>query len=102
MTDVGNRTDLMDPSRQAGEPPADQYGQGGRPTAVPQRRREIPNMLTERPSEPVQAGLPSGPGPGPSGLRRSDKTLTELQALVSESGDPQLAVLVGRIAGRRG
>lgn len=105
MTDTaGNRTDLLtpDPSRPPGDPTAGTYGQGvarqGASAGLPAAKR--PDVLgpTTRPGEPVTAGLPIGPGPTAIPLpSRNDKVLAELQALVMASGDPQLAILVGRL-----
>jgi hypothetical protein len=97
-----NRSDLMDTSRSPGQAPASQQGQA----AARQRQQqalppmERPSVLgpTRRPSEPVQAGLPVGPGPTAHSLPgRRDQAMARLQGLVADSRDPQLAVLVGRL-----
>lgn len=101
-----NRTDLMDTSRSPGQAPASQQGQAqarqhqaaAMPASAPMQRPPVLGP-TRRPNEPVQAGLPIGPGPASHSLPgRRDQAMGKLQALVAESRDPQLAVLVGRMA----
>lgn len=64
-----NRTDLNQPVRTG---PSQEYGERAalerqqQAMPLPQRRSVPPiNRPTERPNEPVTAGLPVGPGPGP-------------------------------------
>lgn len=63
---------------------------------VPAVQRPLPPSLTapsQRPNEPVQAGLPSGPGPGPEALGVMDGTeLTRetLRALLRRFPSPTL------------
>lgn len=95
-----NRTDMQLPAVVPGQ----QYGQA---TAQAQAQQQVPmattppgsmgafSRPTERPGEPVTAGLPSGPGPGPEvlgsgppgeGLRR---LLPVLELLASQpDADP--------------
>lgn len=107
-----NRSDLRQTVAPPDTPAPDEHGQKVRrerqmqalPPGPPPNRLAGPST---RPNEPVQAGLPIGPGPGASGvaaMSRSDRVLTRLQALVQVSGDPQLAAMVGRVqaARRRG
>ncbi len=110
MTDTyGNRTDLVgDPSRSPGQLPADAQGQKAakaeQQAALPAPRpAHVANITgpSTRPSEPVQAGLPIGPGPSGQGLpSRSAATLDTYKALLRRTRDPRLAVLIGRMEGR--
>lgn len=58
--------------------------------------RSLPTPLTApsaRPNEPVQAGLPSGPGPGPEALgamNGAELTRATLQALIRRYPSPTL------------
>ena len=53
---------------------------------------------TRRPQEPVTAGLPIGPGPGPEVLtfRRGNPTGNTLRQLAAATGDPYLRELADR------
>lgn len=127
-----NRTDLNQPNRlpptaATGQP----YGQAkaqldaqqaiplqsgpSLPTPPPAAAPDVPYQLpqagdflrpTERPDEPVTAGVPVGPGPGPEALSiRDDQGLTDilgylpaLEILASQPGSSQqLRTLVRRI-----
>lgn len=60
------------------------------------------NRPTDRPLEPVQAGLPVGPGGSGIPLPdRNDKTMAQLDGLLRVSQDPALAVMVGRLKAAR-
>ncbi len=104
-----NRTDLLDSSRLPGEAPAGSQGQVARRAEVAQGMPRAPRtpvlgQKTSRPNEPVTAGLPIGAGPGVNALpARQDTLLDRYRSLLQASGDPVLAVLIGRIeeAGRR-
>ncbi len=105
MTDTGgNRTDLvMSPDKSPGAPSASTHGQAAakerQRAALPMARPPVLGP-SRRPSEPVTAGLPIGPGPGKRPLpRRTDTTLARLRALAADSGDERLAILVGRLGG---
>lgn len=52
---------------------------------------------TERPGEPVTAGLPSGPGPGPEalGLGQTPQTVGDLLGRIG-SYSPEVAALMAR------
>lgn len=75
-----NRSDLQMDYANAGASAA----AGGMPPAAPTRNAQFPEdtpMLTEptqRPSEPIAAGLPVGPGKGPEGM---DPRLEETRKL---------------------
>lgn len=58
------------------------------------------NALTGRPSEPVTAGLPLGPGPGPEMLRPIAQTSTRMffEQVSRLTGNPYLAELGRRVA----
>lgn len=104
-----NRTDLVgDPSRGAGNMPADTQGQkaakaeqqSALPMPRPAHMADITGPST-RPAEPVQAGLPMGPGPSGQGLpSRSAATLDTYRALLRRTRDPRLAILIGRMQER--
>lgn len=112
MSDISaNRTDLIgDPSRSPGQLPADAQGQATarseQQAALPAPRpAHVANITgpSTRPGEPVQAGLPIGPGPSGQGLpARGDSTMQTLRALLRRTKDPQLAILLGRMEQRRG
>jgi hypothetical protein len=56
----------------------------------PGRSLEAPS---ERPGEPLTAGMALGPGPGPEVLRPGDRATQSLRMLASFSDDPGLAEL---------
>ena len=104
-----NRTDLMDTSRLPGEAAAETQGEASRRAGVvsetPSPRPARPPVVrrSERPDEPVQAGLPIGPGPGRRAmpLSRSQMFFDDMQAILRRTKDPQLAILLGRMMERR-
>lgn len=51
---------------------------------------------TARPNEPLTAGLPTGPGPGPQGLRQAtgDPDLDQLRAIYRGNPSPALRELI--------
>lgn len=55
---------------------------------------------TTRPNEPIQAGLPMGPGPGPEAIRQSNHGQRHTQKLIQEAaqitGNPKLAEMARR------
>lgn len=53
---------------------------------------------TQRPSEPITAGMPMGAGPGPEALSTGDRTTRTLQLLADVTGDPRFAQLADRAA----
>lgn len=102
-----NRTDLMDSSRLPGEAAAGTQGEAtelaetvrGTPSPRPARLPVV--RKSERPDEPVTAGLPIGPGPSGAGLpSRGVSTVDIYRALVRRTRDPQLAILLGRMEER--
>lgn len=103
MSDISaNRTDLI--SRRPGDLPSDAHGEKAareaRASALPAGPVSRPPVLgaSGRPSEPVTAGLPIGAGPPARPLpSRRDTTVAQLQALARESGDPRVAILLGRL-----
>ncbi len=105
-----NRTDLVgDPSRGAGNMPADTQGQkaakaeqqSALPMPRPAHMADITGPST-RPAEPVQAGLPMGPGAGPVGVGAMSPETAALQRLrvaASMSSSPSLHRLLRRLGG---
>lgn len=51
------------------------------------------NRPTERPDEPLTAGLSQGPGPGPEVLSPGDRATRTLRLLADYSDDPGLSEL---------
>lgn len=103
-----NRTDLMDSSRLPGEAAAGTQGEAtelaetvrGTPSPRPARLPVV--RKSERPDEPVTAGLPIGPGPGPSGvaaLGEREVALARLRVAAARSSSPALHRLVRRLGG---
>jgi hypothetical protein len=101
-----NRSDLAAGPRQAAQPvraaPNQPYGARGAQEAA-QQTMPLPQVTpldapTERPAEPVTAGLPSGPGPGPEALGAagpgSDDTLTRLKVLFQAHPNDDLGRLI--------
>ena len=82
-----NRTDMTSNYNMAdGKSPAAggiQAPAGAAPLALPVYPDQTPNLSdpTQRPMEPITAGLPSGPGPGPEALTNFDPRPNETQAL---------------------
>ena len=54
---------------------------------------------TDRPDEPVTAGLPVGPGPGPEAMtaKFGSPTLATLNRLFQATGDPMWARLASKV-----
>ena len=108
MPPRSNRTDLVaDTSRAPGALPADTYGEKTPAEAAPvpaARPARIPNITgpSMRPNEPVQAGLPIGPGPGPSGvgaMTPEQQSLLRIRAAASKRQSPTLFRLLQRLGG---
>jgi hypothetical protein len=104
-----NRTDLNQPVRTV---PGQTYGQAGQQAAaqqaipLPQSAGPPPpgpGLLaapSNRPGEPVTAGLPIGPGPGPEavGMPTPDQTtLSDLKVLLVQHPNEQLRQIVERL-----
>lgn len=99
-----NRADLRTQAVQVA--PSTQYGRGARDRAaqeslplpaVPAPGQNSPGLPTQRPDEPVTAGLPFGPGPGPAITAPAvgDPTAATIRELYRRSGgDPDLFALV--------
>lgn len=51
---------------------------------------------TQRPNEPIQHGLPSGPGAGPEVLQPQPGTSATLQQLAQQTGNPAIAAMAER------
>lgn len=97
------------PAPIAGPPPGPgpvQPGPGGPPPPLPAPPGHF-GRPTERPNEPVTAGLPIGPGPGPSPaatMAQSQSTLTDLLSAMSNTphASPEVRALAAQVAaGRR-
>jgi len=90
----------MGPTPTPAAPAAQPQAQG--PGIMPQAQPAFAGTLnwhgpTERPSEPVQAGLPSGPGPGPEILGASKPPiLADTLQNLAYAGSP--STLVGQLA----
>ena len=108
-----NRTDLVaDTSRLPGQPSAGTHGEVARkaeqaaalPGPRPPHRANITGP-SQRPNEPVQAGLPIGPGPGPSGpaamLSPDERSLIRLKAAANRRQSPSLMRLINRLESAR-
>lgn len=107
-----NRSDLNQPVRTTQNQP---YGQAGQQQAaqraipLPQTSGVMPQPApldapTARPQEPLTAGIPSGPGPGPEALglpigdqAGDDEMQAALAALYRIRPNSDLARLIGRI-----
>lgn len=82
-----NRTDMTsDYNMQDGRSPAAggiEAPAGAAPMALPVYPDQTPNLSdpTQRPTEPITAGLPTGAGPGPDALTNYDPRKQETQAL---------------------
>ena len=104
-----NRTDLNKQPVTAA--PGQQYGQRAQQEAAQQavplpqvRPGALPlSAPTRRPDEPVTAGLPFGPGPGPEILPTqpamidSDETATVLRELYRRFPNPDLFALISQL-----
>lgn len=131
----GNRKDLQGAPRVATPSipkvaPSGQYGEGARlqaaqsavpmgapnaPTAESPQSRPMPGMAagaagdylrpTERPDQPLTAGIPSGPGVGPSPaapLRPGEDVLPQLQAYYAAYPSEGLREMIEDIMGGNG
>lgn len=92
-----NRTDLQmkpDMAQNSAATGGDAATGGPRPAPPMSVPDDTPNMSdpTNRPNEPVTAGLPSGPGPGPEALTGFDPRIEETRRLNARWG-PILAPL---------
>lgn len=54
------------------------------------------NAPTERPNEPVTAGLSSGPGPGPAALRAGPTLSSLLERVALQSGNVTIQAMLDR------
>lgn len=99
------------PARPAGPPPAGPTGGGGMADAIAAAALMAPPAPgglaapTNRPDEPVTAGLPIGPGPGPGALGvplvpEEDETLKTLMLVFQRSGDPEVGRLIELVRAR--
>lgn len=96
-----NRTDLNSGDRQYGDgvnKQAVRQATPGTPTGGPLPGQLSPlNAPTDRPGEPVTAGLPMGPGAGPDALTpvpTGNDALYELRALAARFPDRDLMRLI--------
>jgi hypothetical protein len=53
---------------------------------------------SNRPHEPIQHGLPSGPGAGPEVLQPQQGTSASLNLLAQQTGNPAIAAMAARAA----
>lgn len=99
----GNRLDLNQGAAAAPRAPRVRPGFGGTEglQANPQAERPVPGAggaftrPTERPNEPLTAGMPTGPGPGPEVLPSHASTAAdELRALFLQFPLPELRELI--------
>jgi len=51
---------------------------------------------SQRPTEPITAGLPGGPGPGPEAFGGTDRVAATLDRIATLTGDPKLRELAER------
>lgn len=100
----GNRTDLnaaprLAPSAPTGQPYGEAGAQLARQQEIPLGRPPAPIPLdspSSRPNEPVQSGLPIGPGPGPeaAALSSPDPVEMTIRALYEAFPNRDLAALI--------
>lgn len=98
------RTDLMESPERTG--PAEAASTGGFQPSAPAYLRpdDIPTLSspTERPDEPITAGLSIGAGPGPRPLPEPvDKTAIILASLYEATGDDHIRALLAAHTERR-
>lgn len=93
----------MPPPPQAAQPPAQQQPQMTMGDVIAQAQGMagqggLLNAPTSLPNQPVTAGLPSGPGPGPEvlGNPQASKAGQWLRALSARTGDPTFARMADR------
>jgi hypothetical protein len=126
--DYSNRSDLRDAATRTARFTGQTYGQAGQqqaaqqavrpgasPTSVQAQqmaaRRVAPgqrslNRPTERPNEPITAGAPFGPGPGPEAISMPtriiprDKVLEQLVALHNAFPNDRLRRLIQNVVER--
>lgn len=107
----GNRTDLntelantsvgTGDDREWGARQADEQAQEAVPMAGPRQPPTLPgamgplNRPTEMPDQPITAGLPSGPGPGPEALLLADGAVMKRRQYRARQYAEQLARLTG-------
>lgn len=103
-----NRTDLAVDRQPVAVPQGQTYGEAGRQEAAQQAMPlpDLGSMLsglpgladpTQRPDEPLTAGLPMGPGPGPEALAAPPPDRTGaglLRRMVRDNPDPELFALL--------
>lgn len=110
----GNRTDMNQPVQTG---PSQGYGQrvalerqqqavplpAARPVATPGSAVEMsgpptppPDLLapTDRPNEPITAGLPMGPGPGPEALGMELSPVDKLKRIYRATMNPDILELI--------
>lgn len=107
-TSYTNRTDLAADTQPVAVPTGQTYGEAGRQQAamsaigIPDLEGMLGSMpgLTDpsqRPDEPLTAGMPMGPGPGAVGPPKGEGGLGLLRRMVAESPDPELFDLLAEI-----
>lgn len=103
-----NRTDLAADRQPIAAPQGQEYGERGRQEAAQQQvplpdiaamAASLPGLTdpTQRPAEPLTAGAPIGPGPGPEALAAGPPPNTGkalIQAMVRENPSPELFALL--------
>lgn len=103
-----NRSDLAADTQPVAVPTGQTYGEAGRQQAamsaigIPDVQGQLAAMpgLTDpsqRPEEPLTAGMPMGPGPSPVGPPKGTGGLGLLRRMVAESPDPELFDLLAEI-----
>jgi len=74
------------------------------PMALPGQLGPL-NAPTQRPSEPITAGLNSGPGPGPEAVGmaqpQEDPTLAQLKGILARFPNQDLQALIAQASARR-
>ena len=83
-TDLSVNRDMSKNTAATGGMPAPSHGETMRPPEPPAKyASDSPNLTdpTNRPGEPITAGLPSGPGPGPEALAGYDPRIAETQMM---------------------
>ena len=105
-TSYTNRTDLAADTQPVAVPTGQTYGEAGRQQqamsaiGIPDLEGMLGSMpgLTDpsqRPDEPLTAGMPMGPGPGPVGIPPKGKGgMGLLRRMIAENPDPELFELL--------
>ena len=75
--------------------------QGGLRAAARMRPQTSLYAPTQRPSEPITAGMPLGAGPGPEAIRTGDRVARTFRLIADVTGDPRFEELAD-LAIRRG